>query len=187
MTCPSRWSARATSLPYKLRIVSANLANGRADSRAFADLVSELRPDVLALQELSPRQSEALEALLPHGRLEPQRRSLGMGIAALRPAVCEHLPLLANISDQFCVVRTMTHTFNDHSGGGHYIQTGHRWHVPIGGGFSPTPKDWPAMGSIVEYVDQHTASGPAPPSAPKGISSISRAGSGWPKTHRNCW
>lgn len=66
----------------------------------------------------------------------------------------EHLPRLANISDKFSVVRTMSHDFNDHSGGGHYIQTGHRWHIPIGGGFSPTPNDWPSIGSIVEYVDQ---------------------------------
>lgn len=68
--------------------------------------------------------------------------------------ISEHLPKIADISDKFRVIRTMTHDFNDHSGGGHYIQTGHRWHVPIGGGFSPTPKDWPSMGAIVEYVDQ---------------------------------
>jgi hypothetical protein len=79
-----------------------------------------------------------------------------------RPIACrtpdlligEHLPRTAAISDKFCVIRTMTHSFNDHSGGGHYLQTGKRWHVPIGGGFSPTPRDWPSMGSIVEYVDQ---------------------------------
>lgn len=66
----------------------------------------------------------------------------------------EHLPKIADISDKLCIVRTMTHNFNDHSGGAHYIQTGKRWHIPIGAGFSPTPKDWPSMGSIVEYVDQ---------------------------------
>lgn len=64
----------------------------------------------------------------------------------------EHLPRLANLSDQFTIVRSMTHTFNDHSGGGHYIQTGHRWQVPVGGGFSSTPEDWPSIGSVVEYV-----------------------------------
>jgi uncharacterized protein (DUF1501 family) len=68
--------------------------------------------------------------------------------------ISEHLPRTANISDKFCVVRTMTHSFNDHSGGGHYLQTGKRWHVPIGGGFTPTPKDWPSVGSVVEYLDQ---------------------------------
>ncbi len=68
--------------------------------------------------------------------------------------ISEHLPKTADISNKICVLRTMSHSFNDHSGGGHYIQTGKRWHVPIGGGFAPTPKDWPSMGSIVEYIDQ---------------------------------
>lgn len=68
--------------------------------------------------------------------------------------ICEHLPGLAQNSDKFSVIRTMTHNFNDHSGGAHYMQTGHRWHIPIGGGFTPTPKDWPSIGSIVEYLSQ---------------------------------
>jgi hypothetical protein len=70
--------------------------------------------------------------------------------------ISEHLPRLADVSDKFCVVRTMTHSYNDHSGGGHYIQTGRRWHVPIGGGFDATPKDWPSIGSVVEYMSQQT-------------------------------
>ena len=68
--------------------------------------------------------------------------------------ISEHLTNMAQVSDKYCVIRTMSHNFNDHSGGGHYLQTGKRWHVPIGGGFTPTPKDWPSMGSIVEYLDQ---------------------------------
>ena len=68
--------------------------------------------------------------------------------------ICEHLPKLANLADKYTVIRTMSHSFNDHSGGAHYLQTGKRWHVPIGGGFAPTPRDWPSMGSIVEYLDQ---------------------------------
>jgi len=66
----------------------------------------------------------------------------------------EHLPRTASVSDKFCVIRTMTHSFNDHSGGGHYLQTGKRWHIPIGGGFTPTPRDWPSIGSVVEYLHQ---------------------------------
>lgn len=68
--------------------------------------------------------------------------------------ICEHLPRLAQSSDKFAVVRTMSHPFNDHSTGGHYIQTGHPWPVPIGGGFNATDKDWPAIGSVVEYLDE---------------------------------
>ena len=53
----------------------------------------------------------------------------------------------------------MTHSFNDHSGAGHYIQTGKRWHIPIGAGFAATPEDWPSMGSVVEYLSQHAPGG----------------------------
>ena len=75
--------------------------------------------------------------------------------------ICEHLSQLAKISDKFGVIRSMTHTFNDHSGAGHYIQTGRRWHVPIGGGFLATPQDWPSMGSVVEYLTQKSPQGMA--------------------------
>jgi hypothetical protein len=71
--------------------------------------------------------------------------------------ICEHLPRTASVSDRFCVIRSMTHSYNDHSGGAHYIQTGRRWHVPIGGGFSATPKDWPSLGSVVECLAQRAA------------------------------
>lgn len=76
--------------------------------------------------------------------------------------ICEHLPKIAAISDRVCVLRTLTHPYNDHSSGAHYIQTGHPWHVSIGGGFNATEKDWPAIGSIVEYVAQQSA-GPQQP------------------------
>jgi hypothetical protein len=75
--------------------------------------------------------------------------------------ISEHLQRLARISDRFCVVRTLTHPANDHSTGAHYIQTGRPWHIPIGGGFNATPRDWPAMGSVAEYVAQRSPGGVA--------------------------
>lgn len=74
--------------------------------------------------------------------------------------ICEHLPRTAMVTDRCTIVRTMSHSFNDHSGGGHYIQTGHRWHIPIGGGFSVTEQDWPSMGSVVEYLSRKEAGNP---------------------------
>jgi hypothetical protein len=73
--------------------------------------------------------------------------------------MCEHLSRLAKISHKYAVIRTMTHDFNDHSGGAHYIQTGRRWYLPIGGGFLATPQDWPSMGSVVHYLCGKTRSG----------------------------
>lgn len=77
-------------------------------------------------------------------------------IAARTPGlrICEHLPLTAMVTDRCSIIRTMSHSFNDHSGGGHYIQTGQRWHVPIGAGFNVTEKDWPAIGAVAEYLAQ---------------------------------
>jgi hypothetical protein len=73
--------------------------------------------------------------------------------------ISEKLSRCAAISDKFAVVRTLSHTFNDHSGGAHYVQTGKRWHIPIGGGFNATPQDWPSIGSVVEYVGQNAIRG----------------------------
>ncbi|MFO0889042.1 MAG: DUF1501 domain-containing protein [Isosphaeraceae bacterium] len=72
--------------------------------------------------------------------------------------ISEHLPRLAAISDRYCVVRSLTHPYNDHSAA-HYIQTGKPWHVPIGAGFNATSEDWPSMGSVVEYLAQNGTGG----------------------------
>ncbi|MGY8733102.1 MAG: DUF1501 domain-containing protein, partial [Pirellulales bacterium] len=37
---------------------------------------------------------------------------------------CEHLPLLAKRTTDFCLIRTLNHAQNDHNTS-HYIQTGH--------------------------------------------------------------
>ncbi|MFM2095323.1 MAG: hypothetical protein RIS70_2447 [Planctomycetota bacterium] len=69
--------------------------------------------------------------------------------------VCEHLPKLAAMSDQYAVIRTLTHNQNDHNAC-HYIQTGHPMPPAERGParVNATEKDWPAFGSVVEYLDQ---------------------------------
>jgi hypothetical protein len=69
--------------------------------------------------------------------------------------ICEHLPRLALLSDKFAVVRTVTHGHNDHNAC-HYIQTGHPLPPAQRGAANvdATDKDWPAMGSVVEYLDR---------------------------------
>jgi endonuclease/exonuclease/phosphatase family metal-dependent hydrolase len=72
--CPGAMTGR-------LRLLSANLANGQADPEAFAALVDALAPDVVAVQELGPAQAEALARVLPFGKLEPATDHRGMGVA----------------------------------------------------------------------------------------------------------
>jgi len=77
----------------RLRIVSANLWRGLADPDAFAELVAGLDADVVATQEMTPEQADALARVLPHGRLEPARDYTGMGIALRHPAPVRRLAL----------------------------------------------------------------------------------------------
>ena len=77
----------------RLRILSANLWNGRADPDAFARVVESLRPDVVAVQELAPEHAEALARMMPHGALAPARDHRGMGLALRRPGVVRRVAL----------------------------------------------------------------------------------------------
>jgi endonuclease/exonuclease/phosphatase family metal-dependent hydrolase len=78
---------------WRLRILSANLANGRADAEAFADLVEAVEPDVVLAQELVPPQAEALARVLSFGKLEPAWDHNGMGIALRAPGTVRPLRL----------------------------------------------------------------------------------------------
>jgi endonuclease/exonuclease/phosphatase (EEP) superfamily protein YafD len=79
----------------RLRLVTANLLNGRAHPAGFAAMIRELQADVVAVQELSPEQAAAIERVLPFGKLEPARDCSGMGIALLEPGNVWRLPLAA--------------------------------------------------------------------------------------------
>lgn len=130
------------TLPRVLEAESSMVRRGRAKSVIFLFLFGG--PSQLETFDMKP---EAVAEI--RGPFAPTPcRTPGL-------LLCEHLPRLANVSDKFTVVRTMTHSYNDHSGAGHYLQTGKRWHIPIGGGFSATSRDWPSMGSVVEYLGQH--------------------------------
>src|SRR5947209_4552009 len=133
------------TLPQLLRAESA-AAPEKARARSVVFLFLFGGPSQLETFDLKPHAPDKIR-----GPFRP--------IASRTPGLLlsEHLPRLAGVSDKFCVVRSMTHSYNDHSGAAHYLQTGRRWHVPIGGGFDATPRDWPALGSVVEYRTQHAA------------------------------
>lgn len=84
-------------------------------------------------------------------------------IAAQSPElrICEHLPRLAALSDQYAVIRTVSHGQNDHNAC-HLIQTGHDLPPAERGParVNATEKDWPAYGSVVEYFAQRAELSP---------------------------
>lgn len=96
MACsaPGATQENANTVQKKLRILSANLWNGRVDPDGFVNLVESLAADVVAVQELSFDQAEALSACMPHGVLYPASNFVGMGIALRRPASLRKIPLV---------------------------------------------------------------------------------------------
>jgi hypothetical protein len=66
--------------------------------------------------------------------------------------ICEHLPLLAQRAGQFALLRSFSHTSNDHSLGHHIMLTGH---PSAPSGFDPTrptSSDRPSLASVVTYA-----------------------------------
>jgi len=76
-----------------LRVLTVNLKNGKADPSSLASVLDEVKPDVVAAQELAPDVAEVIASRLPHGRLEPGLDYRGMGIALVQPAPVEVRPL----------------------------------------------------------------------------------------------
>ena len=66
--------------------------------------------------------------------------------------VCEHLPLLAERSDKWALVRSLSHSSNGHSAGHHIMLTGHS-HLPRGfNGSKPLSTDHPSIASVAGYL-----------------------------------
>lgn len=70
--------------------------------------------------------------------------------------ISEHLPKLAALSDKYAVIRTVNHTHNNHHAC-HWIKTGRAWHLPETILNATPDQDWPAIGSVIEYLDQQQA------------------------------
>ena len=67
-------------------------------------------------------------------------------------SICEHLPLLASRSDQWALVRSLTHPYDAHSLGHHVMLTGR---TPTPPGFNdskPKSTDFPSIASVVTGV-----------------------------------
>lgn len=132
-----------TSLPQLLAAEDAGLVvQPRAKSVLFLFLFGG--PSQLETFDMKPEAATEIR-----GPFKPiASRSPGLRI-------CEKLPKLAAMSDQYAVIRTMAHEQNDHNAA-HYIQTGHPMPPAERGParVNAAENDWPAFGSVVEYLDQ---------------------------------
>jgi hypothetical protein len=73
------------------------------------------------------------------------------GLTATRTAgvqVCEHLPMLAQRSDKWSLVRSLTHLYSEHSAGHLLMLTGRSELPPGFNPNEPRPGDWPSIAAI---------------------------------------
>ncbi|MED5400986.1 MAG: DUF1501 domain-containing protein, partial [Planctomycetota bacterium] len=66
--------------------------------------------------------------------------------------ICEHLPLLAQRSHKWSVLRSLTSPYNGHSSGHMVFLSGRTPLPPTFNGNKPMPEDWPSIASIVGAV-----------------------------------
>jgi len=62
--------------------------------------------------------------------------------------ICEHLPRLAERSELWALLRSLTHGSNDHSAGHHIMLTGRSDLPPGFNPNKPRPDDWPSMAAV---------------------------------------
>jgi hypothetical protein len=62
--------------------------------------------------------------------------------------ICEHLPRLAQLSDQYAIVRSLTHTGTNHGTSAYHMLTGHI-HISPGTLRHPAPDDYPSVNAAV--------------------------------------
>jgi uncharacterized protein (DUF1501 family) len=62
--------------------------------------------------------------------------------------ICEHLPMLAQCSHKWSLVRSLTHRYNEHSEGHLVMLTGRSALSPGFSLFEPRPTDWPSMAAL---------------------------------------
>ncbi|MCA9177370.1 MAG: DUF1501 domain-containing protein [Planctomycetales bacterium] len=68
--------------------------------------------------------------------------------------ICEHLPMLAQRSEQWALVRSLTHPYNEHSDGHLVMMTGRSMLPPGFNRSTPKPSDWPSIAAIANTVMQ---------------------------------
>jgi endonuclease/exonuclease/phosphatase (EEP) superfamily protein YafD len=73
--------------------MTANLWSERVDAAALGQLIDEVAPDVLAVQELEAHAVAAIAARFPHSFLDPAIEAVGSGVATRLPAGAARLAM----------------------------------------------------------------------------------------------
>lgn len=77
-----------------MRLMTANLLHHRgATAAALREALDDVKPDILAIQELTPPLTRPIEDRYPYHLLAPRPDAFGVSMAADRPAALAELPM----------------------------------------------------------------------------------------------
>ncbi|MFO0953769.1 MAG: DUF1501 domain-containing protein [Isosphaeraceae bacterium] len=161
------WSHPRVSRREALRVGGLGLAGlGLADlfrlealakGRAGASPTSVGGSVIYLFQSGGPAQHETFD-LKPDAPTTVRGEFRPIDTATPGFSISEHLPRLALRSGKFALVRSFSHSSNDHSLGHHIMLTGYDG-MPVG--FDPnrpTHNDWPSMAAVTAYAASRQAS-----------------------------
>jgi hypothetical protein len=122
------------TLPELLRGRAAANPAARIKARSCIQLFMWGGPSQLETFDLKPRAPDGIR-----GAFQP--------IATRTPGIhiCEHLPRLAQMTDRYAILRSVTHTGTNHGTSAYHMLTGHI-HFSPGTLRHPTPNDYPSVG-----------------------------------------
>jgi len=90
--------------------------------------------------------------------IQGEMKAIASSVPGLQ--VCERLPRMAKVMDRVTVIRSMTHPYPVH--GLAYAVTGMPEYTPELETRARDSRQWPFMGSIVDYIDSQRAGGTVP-------------------------
>jgi len=88
--------------------------------------------------------------------------------------VCEHLPQFSRHTDKMALIRSVTHTDNNHSTSAHWMLTGHK-HERSAENFNARDSDFPHIGSVLSKLAPGKATLPTFVSLPEVIATTAGA------------
>lgn len=91
--------------------------------------------------------------------------------------ICEHLPLLAQRSDKYALIRSMATGSDGHEMACHMLLTG-RLDLPVGFSLQnvPNPNEWPSLAALINFAQAGRGRGTLPPSVVLPEPSVNEAG-----------
>jgi hypothetical protein len=142
------------ALPELFRLQARGTEKKRRKVRSVLLLFMWGGPSQLETFDLKPEAPEGVRSVF---------RPIATRTSGIR--ICEHLPRLAERTERYAILRSVTHTGVNHGTSSYHMLTG-RIHITPGTLRHPTPNDHPSVGSAVQRFGPQPAELPASVSLP---------------------